>query len=75
MCGMWGSCGKILKIEERCSVVKILFVMKGLQNSGIALAIVALFLLLSKSHKMKIPIVNTKSFTWACGTKKMEKNY
>jgi hypothetical protein len=39
--------------------------MEGVKNSGIALAIVALFLLLSKSHKMKIPMVSTKSSTWA----------
>jgi hypothetical protein len=46
--------------------VKTFFVMVcngGVQNSGIALAIVALFLLSSKSHKMKIPTVSTKSST------------
>jgi hypothetical protein len=53
---------KILEVGEGCSIVKTFFVMKGLQNSGIALAIVALLLLLSKFHKMKIPTVSTKSF-------------
>jgi hypothetical protein len=49
-----------LEIGEGCSIVKTFFVMDRIQNSGIALAIVALFLLLSKSHTMKIPIVSTK---------------
>jgi hypothetical protein len=47
--------------------------MEGVKNNGIALAIVALFLLSSKSHKMKIPTVSTKSSTWAWGTKNLEK--
>jgi hypothetical protein len=54
---------KILEVGEGCSIVKTSFVMEGIQNSGTALAIVTLFLLLSKSHKMKIPTMNTKSFT------------
>jgi hypothetical protein len=53
---------KILEVGEGCSIVKF-FVMEGIRNSGIALAIVALFLLLSKFHKMKIPTVSTKSST------------
>jgi hypothetical protein len=55
----------ILEVGEGCSIVKILFLMEGIQNSGIVLAIVSLFFLLSKSHKMKIPMVSTKSSTWA----------
>jgi hypothetical protein len=47
--------------------------MEGVKNNGIALAIVALFLLSSKSHNMKIPIVSTKNSTWAWGTKILEK--
>jgi len=53
---------KILERGEGYSIVKTFFVMEGTQNSRIALAIVALFLLSSKSHKMKVPVVSTKSF-------------
>ena len=56
---------KILEVGEGCSKVKTFFVMEGVQNSGIALAIVTLFLLLSKSHKIHIPTVSTQSSTWA----------
>jgi hypothetical protein len=54
---------KFLEVGEGCSIVKTSFVMDGIQNSGIALAIVAIFLLLSKSYNIKIPIVSTKSST------------
>jgi hypothetical protein len=54
---------KMLEVGEGCSIMKTFFVMEGVQNSGIALAIVTLFLLSSKSHKIKIPMVNTKSST------------
>jgi hypothetical protein len=43
--------------------VKTFFVIEGVQNTSIGLAIVALFLLSPKSHKMKIPTVSTKSPT------------
>jgi hypothetical protein len=39
---------KILEVGERCSKVKTFFVMEGVQNSGIALAIVALFFIVVK---------------------------
>jgi hypothetical protein len=52
---------KILEVGEGCSIVKTFFVMEEVQNSGISLAIVVLFLFLSKSHKMKIPMISTKS--------------
>jgi hypothetical protein len=51
---------EILEVGEGCSIVKTFFVMEGVQKSGIARAIVVLFLLLSKSHKMKIPTVSIK---------------
>jgi hypothetical protein len=54
---------KILERGEGYSIVKTFFVMEGAQNSRIAIAIVALFLLSSKSHKMKVPTVSTKSST------------
>jgi hypothetical protein len=54
---------KILGVGERHSIVKTFFVMEGVQKTGIAIAILALFLLLSNFHKMKIPTVSTKSST------------
>jgi hypothetical protein len=54
---------KILEVWEGCSIIKTFFVMEGVKNSGIALAIVALFLILSQPHKTKIPMVSTKSST------------
>jgi hypothetical protein len=44
--------------------VKPFFVIEGVQNSGTALAIVALFLFSSISHKMKTQTVSTKSSIW-----------
>jgi lipoprotein signal peptidase len=41
---------KILKVGEGCSIVKTFFVMVGVRNSGIAFAIVVLFLLSLKTH-------------------------
>jgi hypothetical protein len=52
-----------LEVGERHSIVKTFFVMKGVQNIGIANDIFALFLLSSNSHEMKIPTVSTKSST------------
>jgi hypothetical protein len=39
---------KVLEIGEGYSIVKTFYVMEGVQNSGIALAIVALLFLSSK---------------------------
>jgi hypothetical protein len=39
---------KILEVGDQRSIVKTFFVMTGVQNIGIAIAILALFLLLSK---------------------------
>jgi hypothetical protein len=60
---------KTLEVRERYSVVKTFFVIEGVRNIGIVVAILALFFFLSKFHKMKIPAVSTKSSTWAWGTK------
>jgi hypothetical protein len=38
---------KILEVGEQHSIVKTFFVMEGLQKTGIGIAILALFLLLS----------------------------
>jgi hypothetical protein len=54
---------KILDVGEGCSIMKTFFVMEGGQNSGIALAIVTLFILSSKYDKIYIPMVSTKSST------------
>jgi hypothetical protein len=54
---------KILEIGERCSIVKTYFGIQGVENTGIAIANLALFLLLSNFYKMKILIVSTKSCT------------
>jgi hypothetical protein len=52
---------KILEVGDQRSIVKTFFVMAGVQNIGIAIAILALFLLLSNFHNMKIPTVSPKS--------------
>jgi hypothetical protein len=52
---------KILEVGERRSIVKTFFVLKGVQNTHIAIAILALFLLSSNFHKKKIPTLSTKS--------------
>jgi hypothetical protein len=52
---------KILDVEERRSIVKTFFVIEGVQNTGIALAILSLFLFSSNFHKIKIPTMSTKS--------------
>jgi hypothetical protein len=52
---------KILEVGKQCSIVKTFFVMEGVQKIDIAIAILALFLLSSNFHKIKIPIVSTKS--------------
>jgi hypothetical protein len=54
---------KTLEVRERYSVVKTFFVIEGVRNIGIVVAILALFFFLSKFHKMKIPAVSTKSST------------
>jgi hypothetical protein len=53
--------GKILEIEDQRSIVKTFFVTAGVQNIGIAIAILTFFLASSNFHKMKIPMVNLKS--------------
>jgi hypothetical protein len=52
---------KILEVGDQSSIVKTFFVMAGVQNIGIAIAILALFLLSSNFHKMKIPTVSLKN--------------
>jgi hypothetical protein len=52
---------KILEVGDQHSIVKTFFVTAGEQNIGIAIAILALFLLSSNFHKMKIPMVSPKS--------------
>jgi hypothetical protein len=54
---------KILEVGDQRSIVKTFFAMAGVQNIVIAIAILALFFLLSNFHKMKIPTVSTKSST------------
>jgi hypothetical protein len=53
--------GKILEVGDQHSIVKTFFVAAGVQNIGIGIAILDLFLLLSNFHKMKIPTVSPKS--------------
>jgi hypothetical protein len=52
---------KILEVGDQRSIVKTFFIIAGVQNIGIAIAIFALFLLLSNFHKMKFPTVSPKS--------------
>jgi hypothetical protein len=52
---------KILELEDQRSIVKTFFVTAGVQNIGIAIAILAFLLASSNFHKMKIPTVNLKS--------------
>jgi hypothetical protein len=52
---------KILEVGDQCSIVKTFFVIAGLQNIAIAIAILAFFLASSNFHKMKITTVNLKS--------------
>jgi hypothetical protein len=47
----------------RALLTETMFVTVGVQNIGIAIAILALFLLSLNFHKMKIPMVSTKSST------------
>jgi hypothetical protein len=63
---------KILEVGDQRSIVKTFFITVGVQNIGIAIAILALFLLSSNFHKMEISKVSTKNSTWAWGTKKFE---
>jgi hypothetical protein len=53
---------KILEVGDQHSIVKTFFVMAGVQNIGIAIAILALYLLSSNFHNMKIPTRSSKSF-------------
>jgi hypothetical protein len=53
--------GKILEVEDQRSIVKTFFITAGVQNIGIAIAILTFFLASSIFHKMKIPMVNLKS--------------
>jgi hypothetical protein len=52
---------KILEVGDQRSIVKTFFVTSGVQNIGIGIAILALFLASSNFHKMKIPTVRLKS--------------
>jgi hypothetical protein len=52
---------KILEVGDQRSIVKTFFVMVGVQNIGIGIAILAFFLASSNFHKMKIPTVSLKS--------------
>jgi hypothetical protein len=52
---------KILEVRDQRSIVKTFFVTAGVQNFGIAIAILAFFLASSNFHKMKITTVNLKS--------------
>jgi hypothetical protein len=54
---------KILEVGEGRKIVKTFLIMERVRNTSIALTSVALFLSSSKSHKIKIPIVSTKSST------------
>jgi hypothetical protein len=54
---------KILEVGDQRSIVKTFFVTAGVQNISIAIAILALFLLSSNFHKMKIPTVSTRTCT------------
>jgi hypothetical protein len=54
---------KILEVGEQRSIVKTFFVMEGVHKIGIAIAILALCLLSSNFHKMKIPTISTKNST------------
>jgi hypothetical protein len=47
--------------------------MEGVQNTSIAIAILAFFLLLSNFYKMRIPMVSIKTSTWAWRTKFIKK--
>jgi hypothetical protein len=55
---------KKFEVGDRRSIVKTFFVMKGVQKTGIAFAIMASFFLSSNFYKMKIQMVSTKSSTW-----------
>jgi hypothetical protein len=52
---------KILEVGDQRSIVKTFFVTAGIQNIGIAIAILAFLLVSSNFHKMKIATVNLKS--------------
>jgi hypothetical protein len=52
---------KILEVQDQCSIVKTFFVTVGVQNIGIVVAILALLLMSSNFHKIKIPTVSPKS--------------
>jgi hypothetical protein len=54
---------KILEVGDQRSIVKTFFITVGVQNIGIAIAILALFLLSSNFHKMEISKVSTKNST------------
>jgi hypothetical protein len=52
---------KILEVWDQCSIVKTFFITAGVQNIGIAIAILPFFLASCDFHNMKITIVNLKS--------------
>jgi hypothetical protein len=51
----------ILEVGDQCSIVKTFFVIAGVQNIGIGIAILAFFLASLNFHKIKVPTVNLKS--------------
>jgi hypothetical protein len=52
---------KILEVGDQRSIVKIFFLTVGVQNIGIAIAILDSFFASSNFHKMNITMVNLKS--------------
>jgi hypothetical protein len=52
---------KILEVGDQHSIVKTFFVIAGVQNIGIAIAILPLFIMSSNFHKMKLPTVSPMS--------------
>jgi hypothetical protein len=64
---------KILEVGDQHSIVKTFFVTVGVQNIGIAIAILVLFLLTSNFYKLKIRTVSPKSSILIQGTKKFHK--
>jgi hypothetical protein len=64
---------KILEVRDQRSIVKTFFVMAGVQNIGIGIAILVFFLASSNFHIMKIPMVNLKTSILVLFRKKIHK--
>jgi hypothetical protein len=62
---------KILEVGDQRSIMKTFYVIAGVQNIGIAIAILALFLLSLNFHKIKIPTVSTKELYLSLKYKKI----